>query len=412
MAKALKRIEREFLLKVIYDDQIPLVYLKNRKQFTLMVEKPTKGQIFLKAEHPIDGIKINRKLNLAFDYMGQIISFSIKVISINGLQIIADEPGVLYKNLDRNFSRVPEPPGLNIKFTFSKDRYSLKYPKVNDYEEVLDHGVFLNSLNPNDLNGLIDQMETWIKVYATGYKVTIFKDVKPESIEEKIIAETGKAFYMPTTLGGLPAEDPYPKKRLVTDDIFKKYLENTGTPAGSIDQTLEDFVKSKHDEGIFSDLWMPILFQEYVVGHIHIWVTVESALPLFDYAIVDTLFQFGKVLAYSLRLNQYFEDGKLRNDPFEGQIIDISASGLLFAYPISSHSSTLMVDTELQVSLITKRRTVNTSAKIVRSYTDSTHSYFGCNFTGMAPEDMRFIFEHIYGRPFNDRDATFLFGQV
>jgi hypothetical protein len=30
----------------------------------------------------------------------------------------------------------------------------------------------------------------------------------------------------------------------------------------------------------------------------------------------------------------------------------------------------------------------------------------------MAPEDTRFFFEFIYGRPFTDIDATFLAGQV
>jgi hypothetical protein len=30
----------------------------------------------------------------------------------------------------------------------------------------------------------------------------------------------------------------------------------------------------------------------------------------------------------------------------------------------------------------------------------------------MAPEDLRFLFEYIYGKPFSDADAAFLSGQV
>jgi hypothetical protein len=30
----------------------------------------------------------------------------------------------------------------------------------------------------------------------------------------------------------------------------------------------------------------------------------------------------------------------------------------------------------------------------------------------MAPEDLRFLFEFIYGKPFTDSDAAFLTGQV
>jgi hypothetical protein len=38
--------------------------------------------------------------------------------------------------------------------------------------------------------------------------------------------------------------------------------------------------------------------------------------------------------------------------------------------------------------------------------------YFGCRFLDVAPEDMRFLFEYIYGKPFTDSDASFLSGQV
>jgi hypothetical protein len=30
----------------------------------------------------------------------------------------------------------------------------------------------------------------------------------------------------------------------------------------------------------------------------------------------------------------------------------------------------------------------------------------------MAPEDMRFLFEYIYGKPFTDADTSLLAGQV
>jgi hypothetical protein len=30
----------------------------------------------------------------------------------------------------------------------------------------------------------------------------------------------------------------------------------------------------------------------------------------------------------------------------------------------------------------------------------------------MEPEDLRFLFEYIYGRPFTDKDLAFLSGQV
>jgi hypothetical protein len=254
-------------------------------------------------------------------------------------------------------------------------------------------------------------MALWIKNYATGYKLVIFKDVKPSTTEERLLAETGKALFLASTLGPFPSDDPYPKKRLITEDIFHRYLEGTGVDLKYIPDACARFIEQKNKAGIFSDLWVPILFYEYVVGYIHIWINKEGMAP-FDYAVIDNMFQFSKILAYSLKLNGYFESGKLKNEPFEGKIIDISASGLLFTYPNSVFANTLMPDNELTVKLITGRRTVNAKTKIVRRYKDNIQRYFGCRFLDMEPEDLRFLFEYIYGKTFTDLDAAFISGQV
>ena len=410
MATPIKRIEKDFLLKVLYDEQIPIMYLKSQTQYILTVEKPTKGQMFFKVDRPIEGLKIRKNIDLMFDYRGKVVTFTVEVASIKDEHIITGEPDFLHKNLDRSFSRVSVPPDLEVHFTFLGDRYSLSYPKVSEFENS-DEKTIMKSLDPMNLSGLIDQMAAWIKGYASGYKLVIFKDVKPATTEERLVAETGKSFYLPSTLGSFPLEDPHPKKRLITEDTFKRYLESTGVDLSFVDEACTRFIKQKHESGIFSDLWAPILFQEYVIGYVHIWINKEGRLP-FDLGVLDTLYQFTKILAISLRANGYFESGKLKNDPFEGKIIDISASGLLFTYPNSVLSSTLMPDNELSVRLVTPHRSVNARAKIVRRYKDNYQSYFGCRFLDMAPEDLRFLFEYIYGKPFNDTDAEFLSGQV
>jgi len=410
MATPIKRIEKDFLIKVLYDEQIPVMYIKSKTQYVLTVEKPTKGQMFFKSDRPIEGIKSHKKLDLMFDYRGQVIMFSVEILECRDEHIIALEPEALYKNLDRSFSRVSTPTDLQVQFTFLGDRYSLTYPKVTEYD-TLDPATLINSSNPQNLSGLIGQMALWIKNYATSYKLVIFKDVKPSTTEERLLAETGKALFIPSTLGPLPAEDPYPKKRIITEGIFHRYLESTGVDPKYLDEASARFVEQKHKAGISSDLWVPILFQEYVVGYVHIWVSKDGMMP-FDYGVIDNMFQFSKILAYSLKLNGYFESGKLRNEPFEGKIIDISASGLLFTYPNSTFANALMPDSELAVRLMTGHRTVNAKAKIVRRYKDNIQGYFGCRFVGLEPEDLRFLFEFIYGKTFTDEDAAFLSGQV
>jgi hypothetical protein len=299
---------------------------------------------------------------------------------------------------------------MQVQFTFREERYSLSFPKITDYDygEITE---FMEKLNPPDLNGLIAQIGAWIKRFASGFKLVIFKDTLPATAEEKILGETGKTLCLPSTLGSLPSVDPHPKKWLITETMFKRCLESAGVEKQCLDETVARFIRSKFEEGIFSEAWVPILFQEYVIGYLHVWISKEGLPPL-NYEVMETLHQFARVLAFSLKINGYFDSGRLDNEPFVGNVIDISASGLLFAYPVSDLSRALRTDSELAVRLSFPKRWIDATVRIVRQYSDQTTSYFGCRFLDIAPEDIRFLFEFIYGKPFTDDDAYFLIGHV
>jgi hypothetical protein len=339
-----------------------------------------------------------------------VIDYTVDIRALKDDLIICSAPEMLYKNLDRNYLRVDTPEDINIRFTFNGDRYNLSLPKITEYEAI-GTGELFRSLDPRNLSGLIKQMTGWLNNFADGYKIINFKDKKPESIEERIVSESGKTLFLPSTVGYFPQTDPYPKKRIITEDLFKRYLEGTGVGIPFLDETCARFIKATFEEGLSSDAWVPVLFHEYVVGYIHIWVEKEGKNPL-DFSVIDNMYDFAKVLAFALKENGYFEQGKMANEPFSGKVLDISASGLLFAYPHSSLSTTLLVDAELTVTISTPKRSINTVAKIVRRFKDKTAGYFGCRFTNMAPEDMRFLFEYLYGRQIDDRESSLIAGQV
>jgi hypothetical protein len=214
MATPIKRIEKDFLLKVLYDEQIPIMYLRDRTEYILLLDKPAKSELVFKADRPIGKLKIRQKLDLMFDYRGQVVIFAVEVSAFKDDMITAEAPEFLYKNLDRSYSRIGTPSDLQVQFTFLGDRYSLSFPRVTEYEKG-EIGDFIRDLDPRNLSGLIEQMAGWIKGYANGYKLVIFKEVKPSSAEERIVAETGKTLYLASTLRISPRPIPIRRNGLL-----------------------------------------------------------------------------------------------------------------------------------------------------------------------------------------------------
>jgi hypothetical protein len=329
----------------------------------------------------------------------------VKILEKNEPDITCTIPDFFYKNLERSYSRVSVPSEMQIQFTIQDDRYDLSFPRVIEYDSEDLGGVLQNSDQKN-ISELIEQIAAWIKSFSSNHRLVLFKDTRPFITEERIISETGKSLFLPSIKEGFPPKDPFPRKRLITEDMFKRYLESTGIGLAFINSAYNRFLKAKAEKGIFSDAWIPILFHEYVIGYIHLWIDVKGKDP-FDYSMIDTLYQFTKVLAYSLEINGYFEKGKLKNDTFEGKIIDISASGLLFAYPPSDISSALKPESNLMVKIITPQRTITTEAVIVRRFKDKSLGYYGCQFERMEIEDKSYLFEFIYGKRYTDSEIHY-----
>ncbi len=406
MATPIKRIEKDFLLKVLFDEQLQLMLKFGRAEYILTVDQAPKSDIRFKSSRPVDGARRGSKLELMFDYRGQAIIFTTTVEDVKDAIITAEAPEFLYKNLTRSFSRVTTPTDLKVVFTFRGDRYRLAFPKTQEYEPA-DLPAYSDIFDPSNIKELVGQLSTWAQDAANGHKLVMFRDAQPAALEEKLVAQMGKALFIPSTQSDLPSIDPNPKKRIITGEMFRSYLERAGTDKLYIEAAVNRFLKAKQDAGLYSDLWAPILFQEYVIGYIHLWIDAVGKPP-FDPTVLDTVYQFGKVLAYSLKTNGYFKAYEMKKDPFPGKVIDISASGLLFANSSAALSAALLTDSEIDLQVTAGKRTIKCGARIVRRYRDSSLYYFGCRYTDIAPEDLRFLFEYLYGKPFTDADAGIL----
>ncbi|MDR1072093.1 MAG: PilZ domain-containing protein [Treponema sp.] len=416
MSTQIKRIEKEYFLSKLAAEQIPVIYIFNRQDYVLKVDKISTKEIEFVVEKPIEGVVANKKINLMFDYKGLSIFFSAEIKNISENVITTTIPEALYKNLARSSQRIAVPTDLTIRLMSLEDRYSLPFPKSSTFEP-LDGSSFPSGIDPQNFNAIVAKMMQDVKPYVDGCKIVYYNaTVQPDKTEERIVAENGKILFIPSSEERFP-EIFASEKRFITKAIFKRYFESIGVGAGFLDQTLAQFLKAKEDEGILSALWIPFIFQEYVVGYIYMWKNNHIAdervgKTPFSENLAEEIYQYGKRIVFSLAKRGYFEAGRMKDRVINGKIADISASGLRFAVPNSFVFQTLQPGVELAIELETPNRTIDAKVKIRRRYKEGTLVYLGCNYIDITPDDSQFLFEFIYGKSDNPTTENLIAGNV
>lgn len=406
MATEIQGVEKDLILKTIFMEEIPIACMYNREEYTLKIEKLTKTGFLFKSNRTIEGLTEGKKIDLSVNYKGMAMVFLVEVssISINDPHFVTTIPNFLYKNLDRSSPRVNFPADMQLKFSFLDDKYLLPFAGGTE-DTPLKKDDFLPDTDSKNCNDIITAMVAWIKTFADDYKLVFFKDIKPLSLEEQIITQTGKTLFLPSSSSTFLESDPYPQKRLITQEIFRHYLEGLGVMPAYFDAAEDQFIKSKITNQVLSEAWVPLSFKGYIPGYIHVWIQTQEK-PHLDYTVVERLHQYANSLVRALQEKGYFEAFCIKGKLIKAQGADISAGGLRFAYPQSYIAAVLLLDTELSVKLLIPKRTISVNAKIIRRYEEKSTTFLGCHFLDLLPEDIRFLYEYIYGKPFTSFGDT------
>ncbi|MDR0629470.1 MAG: PilZ domain-containing protein [Treponema sp.] len=421
MSMPIKRIEKDFMINMLYNEQIPIIYLHNRKEYILKVEKYTKDKIYFKSDRPIGDLVTGKTIELIFKHNTLLISFTVEMnvlehgIHVQENHFVGNMPEFLYKDLDRSYRRVSFPRDMEVKFTLAADQYILPFPKVSVVESFEETDAALEgSIEPDihDFNGVLAAIDRRIKNFADGYKVVLF-DETPLSFEEQLIAKNGKALFLPSMTKPFPSPNTstYPGKYLITEEQFKEYLKSTGVNPTYFDKAIAHFFDSKKEGGILADLWVPLFFKNYVVGALRVWIKKAEKVPL-DYTVIAPLYRYAQSLVLALKEKGYFEAHRIKDTLITATGIDISSSGLRFTYPHSAIASSMTLNSTVALKLLMPKRTINVNVQIVRSYKKRDTLFFGCRFLDISPEDMRFLFEYIYGTPFTELGTSLISGHV
>jgi hypothetical protein len=404
MATNLKRIEKEFILGSARDEKVSFLLIAGSGEWPCLISSIAQDEISFSHSMPIRLLKRSQVYEFRFVYREQPMAFRARVLEVKDSSVTTEMPEAVYKNLGRRYSRRTPPTELSVSFSFKGDRYLLSFPTTREFEPETEPERD-SAFDPRDIRALVAEFNERASDFASERAVRMFKERHPESVEERLIVRTGKIYYLPSSAGGLPVVDPYVTPRIVTRDVFADFLRDEDMREDLVADEVQRFERNKKNTGILSELMIPLLFQEYVIGYVYLVNTIAGRPP-FDLPVLETFHQFAKVLAYSLKVNGYFRNAPKKAQDFAADVLDISAGGLMFSSASRELTTSLLPGSEIEVAIKAKGRTVKAIASVKRVFRDASRSYFGIEYSGLEPEDFRFLFECLYGRAFTDEDAT------
>lgn len=408
MAIPVKRVEREFLLRAASDENQEILLSAGGGEWTVKIAEVRDKFVLFRHSAPLRLFPKGAILDFTFLVRGQTVAFRARVKEADDKVLTTEMPETVWKNLSRRYPRMSPPSELGVSFSFKGERYDLAFPASTAFDPV-EEPQANPEFEPKDIRKLMQGFYRKAAKIASDRAVVMFKSRGPEGIDEELLTRHGRIYYLPTAIGGIPAVDPYSSHRILTRDDFLALFEERGVEPGYWEDELSRFERAKRADGILSELKIPILFQEYVVGYVHILNRQPGKAP-FDLGVLDTFAQFAKVLAWSLKINGYFRNAPRRGAGIPADTIDLSAGGILFGSSDESLQRALLEGSEIVVSLSNGKRTLSAGGVVRRRFLDDRGAFYGIAFTHIAPEDFRYLFEYLYGRTFTDEDATSIEG--
>ncbi len=400
MGTQVGRIEKEFVFKSLVDDKVPCDVHGIRKEIACRFSASSEDQLEMAPiEGTVEGISSGEEVRVFFYLKNNYHTFASRVLEVAPDRVVVQQPPGVYKNLQRKFERVKPQGAIAVTFSLHGTKVELNFPKSDRFSPVPPPEADA-TFDPRRIQEVVKAFRTRMETLATDNQIVMLRDRMPRLWEEKTIVRLGKSLWIPSTTEDFPARDPFPDERVVTKSELVALEEEAGSASYLVTSRLGNILYEKTKKDIVSELWCPVLYNEYVVGYIHVWNSADRRERI-SKDLVELVQQFAKVLCYSMVTNGYFKVENSTERRYEAPIIDLSASGILFAHTSAELVKDLLVHTDLDLSVRLDTRTIPVGGRIMRKYRDAESTYFGLLFLRIDDEDFKFLFRHLYGKEFD-----------
>jgi len=400
MGTEVGRIEKEFVFKSLADDKVPCDLHASRREFSCRFSGVSEDRLELSpVEGKLEGLNPGEEVRVFFYLKNNYHTFASRVLESAPDHVVVQQPPGVYKNLQRKYERVKLQGSIDVSFSLHGTKVELNFPKSDRFSPVEPPEEDV-TFDPRRIQEVVKAFRIKMETMTTDNKIVMLRDRMPRSWEEKTIVRLGKSLWIPSTAEDFPVRDPFPDERVITKSELIALEEEAGAAPYVITSKLGNILYEKTKKEIISELWCPVLYNEYVVGYIHVWNTAARRERI-SRDLIEFVQQFAKVLCYSLVTNGYFKVENSTERRYEAPIIDLSASGLLFAHTSADLVKELLVHTDLDLTVRLDTRTIPVGGRIMRKFRDAENTYFGLLFLKIEQEDFQFLFHYLYGKEFD-----------
>ena len=397
MSTAVSRIEKEFILKTLSERAAPMEMRYRNHWISCTLKEVNPADIVLKfVDIPKEPLRVGEKVDLFFKFRGARMTFRSHLIAFDQEEARVAFPKGIYRDLSRGYERVTPPGDVGISFLIQGEKVELNFPKSASYEAPEEPTATPN-FDASKITNLLQAFREKARELASEHRIVMFRERKPETFEEQLIAHTGKIFLYPQSINpNVPEKDLVLSTKILSQEEVILSETSRGKELFDVLQTIATVNKEKERKGIIQELYCPILFHQYVVGYLYLVMFKAGALR-YTQKVVEFVSQFARLLAYSLMVNGYFKGEPVKEKVEIAEIVDISASGILFALPREQYESLFQLFMDLEFTLSIGGRNLKIGGRVMRKFTDQTHLYIGIMFLDIQEADRLFLMEYLYG---------------
>ncbi len=402
MGTQVNRIEKEFLLKTFLDRRIPIAVHGDKRQAMMLLTQFSETEITLETE---TGTRLQfRKtepVRLFTSIDNTFFTFSSIVISCKDNSLVIENSNNFCKNPERKYERIYT---LNMKVSFSLkgDTIELNFPKTDTFA-IIEEPPKSEEFDITSIAGLTRAFKEHMGKIASEHNIIMFRETPPARLEETLITRLGKVLWIPNTEGELPHDDSMISTLVVTYSELSRFLEYGGTSPALVRSEIAAMLYKKSKSNIFAEIYCPILYHEYAIGYIYA-VLKKRDPKAFNTDVIHYIYQFSKVLSYSLEKHGYFKQEAGTVIKYQEPIIDLSAAGLLFASQSEDIDGRLTLLDDIDISITVDDKKMIIGSRVMRKFKDYSTYYFALQFLHISDADFKFIFEYLYGRSFSKKD--------